>query len=117
MRKNNYEIEEWRSTEWNIEEEHGAITAIGRIFDWKSYFYDQLPDTPEKQEALASLESTINNIKWKERLEKRGIALFLIVSQWAKYVKATAVKENIFWQDVPGYNFILKAILLEMKER
>ena len=41
----------------------------------------------------------------------------MIVKQWAIYVKKTLVSCNISWKDVPGYKSILKAILLEMKER
>lgn len=41
----------------------------------------------------------------------------MIVKQWAIYVKNTLVSNNVSWKDVPGYREILKAILLEMKER
>lgn len=51
------------------------------------------------------------------RLSKRGVAFFLIVKQWATYVKNLLVRKNVSWINVPGYKKILKAILLEMKER
>ena len=43
--------------------------------------------------------------------------IFLIVKQWAIYVRNTLVSANVNWKDVPGYAKIIKAILLEMKER
>jgi len=55
--------------------------------------------------------------KWKMRISKRGVAFFLIIKQWAIYVKNTLVSNNVNWNIVPGYRTILKAILLEMKER
>lgn len=41
----------------------------------------------------------------------------MIIKQWAIYVKNTLVSNNVNWKDIPGYKTILKAILLEMKER
>lgn len=41
----------------------------------------------------------------------------MIVKQWAIYVKNTLVSNNVNWKDVPGYAKIIKAILLELKER
>jgi hypothetical protein len=55
--------------------------------------------------------------KWKLRIQKRGVAYFLIVKEWATYVKNTLVIRNINWKHVPGYKMIVKSILLEMKER
>lgn len=39
------------------------------------------------------------------------------MKQWAIYVKNTLVSNNVNWKDVPGYTKIIKAIILEMKER
>ena len=55
--------------------------------------------------------------KWKLRIQKRGVAFFLIVKQWVLYVKNTLVSGNVSWNNVPGYQDILKAMLLELKER
>ena len=55
--------------------------------------------------------------RWKLRIQKRGVAYFLIIKQWALYVKNTLVSNNVSWRDIPGYKTILKTILLEMKER
>jgi Protein of unknown function (DUF1765) len=45
------------------------------------------------------------------------VAFFLIIKQWVLYVKNTLVSNNVSWRDVPGYKQILKAMLLELKER
>jgi hypothetical protein len=63
------------------------------------------------------LNKALASDKWKTRIQKRGVAFFLIVKQWALYVRNTLVSNNVNWKDVPGYTKIIKAILLEMKER
>jgi hypothetical protein len=63
------------------------------------------------------LNSALGSDRWKHRLQKRGVAFFLIIKQWAIYVKKILVSNNVSWKDVPGYKSILKAVLLEMKER
>ena len=45
------------------------------------------------------------------------MAYFLILKQWAIYVKKTLVSPNFCWKDLPGYRRILKSLLLELKER
>lgn len=50
-------------------------------------------------------------------MKKRGVGFLLIITEWAKYVKNAVVRKNIFWQDVPGYKVIVKAVLREMQKR
>ena len=49
-------------------------------------------------------------------MKKRGVGFLLTVTEWAKYVKSAVVRKNIFWQDVPGYKIIVKAVLREMQK-
>jgi hypothetical protein len=63
------------------------------------------------------LQRALASDRWKLRIQKRGVAFFLIVKQWVLYVKNTLVSNNVSWKDVPGYKSILKAMLLELKER
>lgn len=100
-----------------MEEVHEfATVAIMRMFDWKTFCFDHIPEN-EKEQALEILQQTIGSDKWKLRIQKRGVAFFLIIKQWAIYVKNTLVSNNVSWKDIPGYKTILKSILLEMKER
>ena len=114
-------VEEWRNTEGFLLERHcddGEFTspAIMRMFDWKSNCYDHIPeDLYERSQEI--LQKALSFDKWKLRIQKRGVAFFLIIKQWAIYVKNTLVSNNVSWKDVPGYKSILKAILLELKER
>ena len=63
------------------------------------------------------LQKILATDKWKMRVQKRGVAYFLIVKQWGDYAKRALVINNVNWVDVPGYLKIVKSILLEMKER
>jgi hypothetical protein len=63
------------------------------------------------------LTRAMSSDKWKLRIQKRGVAFFLIVKQWVLYVKNTLVSGNVSWNNVPGYQDILKAMLIELKER
>jgi hypothetical protein len=92
--------------------------AIAHIFDWEHYFYSHLPDGNEqKKESDRILKSCIQSTKWHDRIKKRGVGFLLIVTEWAKYVKLSVVRRNVFWQDVPGYKTIVKAVLREMQNR
>ena len=98
-----------------IKNYEGAIT---QIFDWDRYFYSHLPtDNEQQKESDRILKQTVNNNKWHDRMKKRGIGFLLIITEWAKYVKSAVVKRNVFWQDVPGYKIIVKAVLREMQKR
>ena len=123
LEKSDNEIPEWRNTEgmhFEEEEEEKDLEfhnpSIQRMFDWKTYCYDMIPEDQQKA-ALELLSRTLSTDRWKTRIHKRGVAFFLIVKQWALYVKNTLVSNNVNWKDVPGYTKIVKAILLEMKER
>ena len=121
LEKSDAIIEEWRNTEgFTLEKDHEeneySTPAIMRMFDWKTFCYDSIPE--EQQEpALEVLQRALGSDRWKLRIQKRGVAFFLIVKQWAIYVKNTLVSNNVSWKNVPGYKTIIKAILLEMKER
>ena len=52
------------------------------------------------------------------RFAKRGKAFFFFFTEWTKYVNKTVViKDNVPWQDLPGYNVLLKNFLIELKKR
>lgn len=100
------------------ENEKGYEGAIAHIFDWDKYFYSHLPKSNEQKiENDKMLMQIIDNSKWHDRMKKRGVGFLLIITEWAKYVKAAVVRKNIFWQDVPGYKVIVKAVLREMQKR
>ena len=125
LEKSDGVIEEWRNTEGFVLERLGHNTediagfsspAIMKMFDWASYCYHQIPENMQ-QDSMDILQRALASDRWKLRIQKRGVAFFLIIKQWVLYVKNTLVSKNVSWKDVPGYKLILKAMLLELKER
>lgn len=90
---------------------------IDHFFNWETYFYDQIPDSEQKQKNLAILTEIITQKLWEEKLAKRGVAFFLIINRWAEYVQTIVVNDRIDWFDIPGYSSVLSAIVTELKER
>ena len=117
------EITEWSDGYWNINEqpfmpdEESDDLTIDHFFNWKKYFYDEIKELPQYQDNLRILASLMGMKRWEERIEKRGVAFFLIVSKWAEYVSATIVKNQFLWKNIPGYATILRVTLHEMKTR
>jgi len=51
-------------------------------------------------------------------MSKKGIVFFFFVRDWANYINQTIiVKDQVPWADLPGYETIVKAFLLELKFR
>jgi len=119
LEKGNIVIDEWRNTD-GVSLEDGDVSdnnpSVMRLFDWKSFFYDVIPQEVYDQN-IEILQRLLSTDKWKMRISKRGVAYFLIVKQWAEYVKRALVRNMVNWMNVPGYRQILKSILIEMKTR
>ena len=55
---------------------------------------------------------------WIRRISKRGIAFYFFLSEWSKIVTKTIVtKDQLPWQDLSGYNILIKSFLIELKRR
>lgn len=111
-RKSFYPVEEWRGTAFDLETDVTVHSEYLPVFDWQLHFYRSLPE--EKDEGY---EAAMREERWQRRMEKRGIAYFRFISQWANDVQRLFVHQHVPWQDIPGYNVILKSFLLELKER
>jgi hypothetical protein len=105
-------VEEWRGTAFDLETDVTVHSEYLPMFDWQQHFYRLLPE--EKDEEY---EAAMSGERWQGRMEKRGIAYFRFISQWANDVQRLFVHQHVPWQDIPGYNVILKSFLLELKER
>ena len=72
LEKSDGQVEEWRNTEGflleKVEQENEFTSpAIMRMFDWKSFFYDQIPEEMQEH-GLEILQRVINSDKWKQRI-------------------------------------------------
>jgi len=57
------------------------------------------------------------NKKWQKRVTKRSLAYFQIVKRWGDFIQQTVQTNHLFWQDIPGYKFIVRSIIFELKTR
>jgi hypothetical protein len=71
-------------------------------------------DLDDAQRYIRHIES---NKKWQARVKKRSIAYFQIIKRWAELLKSTVKTYSLLWQDIPGYRYIVKSLLLELKMR
>lgn len=64
------------------------------------------------------LKNLLNDTKWQKRFSKRGIAYYFFLNEWTKHVvKTVVIKDNVPWNDLPGYNVLIKNFLIELKKR
>lgn len=64
------------------------------------------------------LNEVLQEKDWQNRLSKRGIAFHLFLNEWAKHVNKTVVtKDHMPWQELPGYPVLIKAFLVELKNK
>ena len=68
----------------------------------------------------AVIERALGGRYWRERLRKRGHCFFLLLEHWTRHAPAamgTQPDESTNWRVVPGHAVLIKAFLLEMRQR
>jgi Protein of unknown function (DUF1765) len=103
-------IEEWRKTDMDLDDENAL--DISNIFDWRS-FYSKFSSNIKKDALLAEL----NKDQWKLKFQKRGVVFFKLLQKWTNHIYVQNNSKEILWSSLPGYKILLKAFLIEMKER
>lgn len=92
--------------------------ALYGFFDWDNEFYEHIQDEPRYAENTKILDQLMQSNEWKERFNQRSTGFFFFVKEYSKYLGETIVsRDNIPWHDIPGYKVMLKAFLVEMKNR
>jgi hypothetical protein len=113
FKKKSYErIAEWRGTLFDLEEDITESANFPLMFNWQEFFYDFLPEDNDPKYLQA-----LNEERWQGRMEKRGIAYFRFIKEWATDIRRLFVHKTVPYHEFPGYNVLLKTFLLEMKER
>ena len=68
LEKSDDPIPDWRNTEgFDLDEEEPRDASIQRMFDWKAYCYDWIPEEDQEQ-AEEILEQTLDSDKWQSRI-------------------------------------------------
>ena len=88
------------------------------LFSWEKDFNIYIKSCLEGQKLYKDLTLIINTESWQKRFNERNEVFFGFLADWNKYVhKKVNVKEHIPWEDLPGYRVLLKAFLVELKNR
>ena len=67
---------------------------------------------------MKDLNALLEDYGWLKRFSKRGVAFFLFLQHWTQYVHhLVVVYDSINWWNLPGYQVLIKAFLVEMKKR
>lgn len=108
--KSYYSIQEWRKTDTDLDDEKAS--DISRELDWKA-FYTLIPANFKKDSFNASLLAEA----WRQKMQKRGLAFFNFLKQLVAHICDQTMNRKIHWSSIPGYKVLLKAFLIELKER
>ena len=87
--------------------------GVERVDQWTQLWRTRLDSSS------SSSERTLSGRYWKERLHKRGHCFFLLLEYWMRHVSMAMgmQPEGGAWKEVPGFPTLMKAFLIEMKQR
>lgn len=80
-------LPEWKRAEVQGDSNKDSIA----MFNWKTLFYDYIPEVYENHRLLAAL----NDTKWQKVIEKRSIVYFYFIDEWAQHVNKQFVVQHI----------------------
>ena len=102
-------------SEWTETPDTGDIqTHIFPMFDWQQLCYQFLPVAPEEDSRLRCM---LEDVVWRRKVAKRGVAFFRLLAEWAAHVRRLFLDRNVPWGEIPGYGVLVRAFLWEMKSR
>ncbi|KAL4459972.1 hypothetical protein ABPG74_003498 [Tetrahymena malaccensis] len=89
------------------------------LFDWQYFFESYMLSDQQGEKNYEHLQTIINqNKKYWQRISKKGSSFFFFLSEWALYVNNTVIsKDHIPWNELPGYQILMKSFLLQMAKK
>ena len=95
---------------------------INYLIDWEHLFYHKIKNLNTLNQELDDLEKETQNIllkcDWKERLSKRGQALFSIINKLERNIQNMIVlTRSITWNNIPGFKILIGTIKHELSVR
>ena len=92
--------------------------SLMSLFSWEKDFNQFVKSSQDGLKNYKDLSLILNTESWQKRFNERNEVFFNFLTEWNKYVhKKVPLKEHIPWQDLPGYRLLLKAFLVELKNR
>ena len=77
-----------------------------------------LKELEEISEKNKETDKIINNLDWRKRISKRSNAFFSIIIRLEKYIQSKVIlQRNLRWTKIPGFKFIINAIIHELRTR
>ncbi|KAL4506503.1 hypothetical protein ABPG72_000074 [Tetrahymena utriculariae] len=89
------------------------------LFDWQQFFESYMLSDQQGEKNYEHLQQIISqNQKYWQRISKKGSSFFFFLSEWALYVNNTVIsKDHIPWNELPGYQILMKSFLLQMAKK
>lgn len=102
--------------------EHNDILTnpVLSLIDWQNLFFDKLNNIKDFNlpEKITELDQILMTSAWQERISKRGLGFFYILSKLEKYISKKIVATNsIKWTQIPGFNIMIESIIHELKTK
>lgn len=67
---------------------------------------------------MNELNANLHSPGWEHKFLKRGTAFLSFMTRWCKHVYSSImIKENVPWEQLPGYNTLLFNVLVEFKKK
>ena len=109
--KSYYSIDEWRRTDIDLDDEHSHDISL--VFNWNP-FYSMIPDKSVKIEPFMA---ALYQDAWRQKFQKRGMSFFRFFTAWLMHIHDQTCTQQVLWSEIAGYKILLKAFLIEMKEK
>ena len=111
-------MDDYRKESDGVNAMSGVMKEFISIFDWENEFYSCIKDSPEYEENLTMLKEGLAMEHWRKRFVKRASGFFFFISQLCSYIqRAVVIKEGVPYDEIPGYQKIIKTFIIEMKTR
>lgn len=81
------DLPEWKRAEIQGDSNKDSIAML----NWKTLFYDYIPEVYDNHRLLAAL----NDTKWQKVIEKRSIVYFYFIDEWAQHMNKQFVVQHI----------------------
>lgn len=129
----NFEPERVRPRKKESYQDFMEIDPINNLILWEDLFYTRLDmalhnckiqnDILEKLNKISKLINTLspkndnNRSDWRDKLSKRDFAFFSLIKNLNTYIKNKVISSDVHWLNIPGYEYLLNAILHELLVR
>ena len=87
------------------------------LFDWNLEFYNKIENCGSSYNANKDILKRALSKNWKIIFKKKSNIFFYFIIEWCFYVKKNLVMKNFNWENILGYNIIIKKYMEYIKTR